>query len=122
MPLPTVRNLWRAGVGLLSPIVVIAALAGSAAAAALDPTVVQVQYLPRDGAAIIMWNPVDNATGYNVFEQVVTPKEGSPSTATAPVKVNTALIDPKTPVSFFLQGMSRKREPSGRKREIPTPN
>src|SRR5438309_9123115 len=98
MSLPTVRNLMRVGIGLLGPIAVAATLAGPASAAALDPEKVQVQYLPRDGAAIVLWNAVDNATGYNVYEQTVT-KAGSPSTATtasAPVKVNTAPIDPKT--------------------------
>src|SRR2546421_3636915 len=99
MPLPTVRHLIRAGIGLFGLIAVAAALAGPASAAALDPEKVQVQYLPRDGAAIVLWNAVDGATGYNVYQQTVT-KAGSPSTettATAPVKVNTDPIDPKTP-------------------------
>jgi hypothetical protein len=91
MLLPSVRNVVRLGVGLLTPIVLMAALAGPSAAAALDPEQVQVQYLPRDGAAIVLWNAVDNATGYNVYQQEVT-KPGSPSdqtTATAATKVNT---------------------------------
>src|SRR5437762_366047 len=91
MLLPSVRNILRLGVGLLAPILLTAALAGPSAAAALDPEQVQVQYLPRDGAAIVLWNAVDSATGYNVYQQEVT-KPGSPSTettASAPVKVNT---------------------------------
>src|SRR5438034_1153607 len=99
MLLPSVRNVLRLGVGLLAPILLIAALAGPSAAAALDPEKVQVQYLPRDGAAIVLWNAVDGATGYNVYQQTVS-KAGSPSTettATAPVKVNTDPVDPKTP-------------------------
>jgi hypothetical protein len=91
MPLPSVRNVLRLGIGLLAPIALVVALAGPSSAAALDPEQVQVQYLPRDGAAIVLWNAVDKATGYNVYQQEVT-KPGSPSTettASAPVKVNT---------------------------------
>src|SRR5712692_7509707 len=89
MQLPSIPKALRLGMGLLAPITIAAALAGpSFVATMLDPTVVQVQYMPRDGAAIVLWNAVDNATGYNVYEQVVTAKAGSPSTATAAMKVN----------------------------------
>jgi hypothetical protein len=104
MPLPFVRNVVRLGIGLLGPIAVAAALAGPASAAALDPTVVQVQYMPQDGAAIVLWSPVDKATGYNVYEQIVSFKEGTPSTASAAVKVNTAPVDAKT-TSFMVPGL-----------------
>src|SRR5437763_14419319 len=105
MPLPTVRNLMRGAIGLPGLIAVAATLAGPACAAALDPTVLQVQYMPQDGAAIVLWNPVDNATGYNVYEQTVSFKEGSPSTASAAVKANTAgPIDAKT-TSFLVSGL-----------------
>src|SRR5205809_7217676 len=105
MPLPTVRHLIRAGIGLFGLIAVAAALAGPSSAAALDPEQVQVQYLPRDGAAIVLWNAVDKATGYNVYQQEVT-KPGSPSTettATAPVKVNT---DPITTTSLMVENLT----------------
>jgi hypothetical protein len=97
MPLLSVRNLVRGGVGLLGSMILATALLGSASAATLDPEVVQVQYLPQDGAAIVLWNAVDNATGYNIYEQTVT-TPGSPSTmtsASAPVKVG-SVADGKT--------------------------
>jgi len=91
--------------GLLASITVAATLAGPTSAAALDPEQTQVQYLPRDGAAIVLWNTVDGATGYNVYQQEVT-KPGSPSTettATAPVKVNT---DPITTASLLVEKLT----------------
>jgi len=94
MQLLNIRNVSRLGIGLLAAITVTATLAGPTAAAALDPEQIQVQYLPRDGAAIVLWNAADGATGYNVYQQEVT-KPGSPSTettATAPVKVNASPI------------------------------
>jgi hypothetical protein len=81
-----VRRVLHLGIGLLAPFVI--AAAGPGRAATLDPTAVQVQYMPRDGAAIVLWNAVDNATGYNVYEQIVTAAPGNPATATAAVKVN----------------------------------
>jgi hypothetical protein len=78
-------------------IAVVAALAAGAASAAEPPG--KVQYLPRDGAAIIVWNGVTNATGYNVYQQVVT----DPSTdLPAATKVNTA---PIKETSFMVQGL-----------------
>src|SRR5262249_23759805 len=105
MPLPTVRKFWRVGIGLLGPIALATALMGPASAAALDPTVVRVQYMPQDGAALVLWNAVDNATGYNVYVQTVTPKEGGTTTASAPVKANTAgPIDAKA-TSFLVENL-----------------
>src|SRR5207237_9305150 len=98
MPLPNVRKALRLGIALLGPIAVAAILAGPTFAAALDPTTVQVQYLPRDGAAIVFWDSVDKATGYNVYQQEVT-TPGSPSTATTAVKVNK---DPITKVTSLM--------------------
>jgi hypothetical protein len=91
MKLPSVRNIVRLGIGLLAPMAIVATLAGPTLGAALDPEKVQVQYLPQDGAAMVLWNAVDSATGYNVYEQTVT-TPGNPSTATAAMKVNPAPI------------------------------
>ncbi len=98
MHLPSARSVLRLGIGLLAPIALAVTLAGAATAAALDPTQVQVQYLPRDGAAIVFWNSVDKATGYNVYRQDVT-QSGTTITAAAPVKVNT---DPIVKVTSFM--------------------
>src|SRR5215510_11306361 len=109
MQLLSNRNVLRPGIGLLASIAVAAALAGPASAAALDPEKTQVQYLPRDGAAIVLWNAVDGATGYNVFQQEVT-KPGSPSTetkATAPVKVNTS--GPITTTSLLVEKLTNDK-------------
>jgi hypothetical protein len=70
-----------------SAMALIAMLAVGPAAAADPPT--KVQYLPRDGAAIIVWDGVTDATAYNVYQQIVTDPAEEP---TAPVKVNTAPI------------------------------
>jgi hypothetical protein len=92
MQLPSVRSILRLGIGLLAPVVFAAALAGPGfGATTLDPEKVQVQYLPQDGAAMVLWNAVDNAMGYNVYEQTVT-KPGNPSTATAATLLNKAPI------------------------------
>jgi hypothetical protein len=40
-------------------------------AMAVDPPA-KVQYLPRDGAAIVVWDAVTDATGYNVYQHLVT--------------------------------------------------
>jgi hypothetical protein len=48
-----------------------AAAVAPALAQALEPAEVQVQYLPRPGAAIVFWNPVPDATGYHVYQQEV---------------------------------------------------
>jgi hypothetical protein len=102
MQLPSLRKALRLGTGLLAPITMAAALAGPTfGATTLDPTVVQVQYMPRDGAAIVLWTAVDKATGYNVYQQVVT-TPGSPSTTTAAVKVNT---DPITTTSLMVDNL-----------------
>jgi hypothetical protein len=92
----SVRSILRLGIGLLAPVAFVAALAGPAAAQLqpIDPAYMQVQYMPQDGAAIVFWNKVDNATGYNVYEQTLT-KPGSPSTMTTAstlAKVNTTPI------------------------------
>jgi hypothetical protein len=98
-----VRNALAARLELLASIAIVSVLTiGSAAGAALDPEKVQVQYLPRDGAAIIFWNAVENATGYNVYQQEVT-KPGSPSEATAAMKVNT---DPVTTPSLMVDKLT----------------
>src|SRR5947207_3309348 len=85
------RDGFRLALGVIAPAALAAALAGPASAqSAPDPSYMQVQYMPRDGAAIVFWNRVDNATGYNVWMQTIT-KPGSPSTkttASVPVKVN----------------------------------
>jgi len=94
MKLPRCRNAVRLRIGSVAVIALTAALASRTSAAALDPEKIQVQYLPRDGAALVLWNSVDNATGYNVFQQEVT-KPGSPSTettATAPVRITATPI------------------------------
>jgi len=105
MPLPTVRNFRRFAIGLLGSMAIATALMGPASAAALDPTVVQVQYMPQDGAALVLWNAVDSATGYNVYVQTVTPVVGGTSTASAPVKANTAgPIDAKA-TSFLVENL-----------------
>lgn len=102
MPSSTVRSIMRGGIGFLLPFTLAAALAGPGFGAALDPEVVQVQYMPQDGAAVVLWNKVDNATGYNVYEQTVT-KPGNPSTATAPTKVNT---NPITATSLLVDKLT----------------
>jgi hypothetical protein len=70
--------------------------AGSAAAQAPE----QVQYLPRDGAAIVLWNPVTDATGYNVYQQEV---ESPTSDTLALKKVN---AEPVTTTSLMVEGLT----------------
>jgi hypothetical protein len=72
-----------------------------AAGAAGAQTPEQVQYLPRDGAALILWMaPQGNVTGYNIYQTIVT----DPSTKPAdPVKVNAELV--KT-TSFLVQNLT----------------
>jgi hypothetical protein len=54
------------------------ALLAIGAASAQAPQ--QVEYLPRDGAAIVTWMaPAGNVTGYNVYQQVVTTPGESPA-------------------------------------------
>jgi Fibronectin type III domain len=72
--------------------------------AALRPAVAQtpdnVQYLPRDGAAIVVWTaPAGSVTGYNVYQQVITDPKSQPA---APVKVNT---DPVTATSLLVENL-----------------
>jgi hypothetical protein len=75
----------------------VATLATSAAMA--DPPG-QVQYLPRDGAAIVVWMaPAGNVTGYNVYQSIVDTPTAQPA---APVKVNT---DPIKETSFLVQSL-----------------
>jgi hypothetical protein len=89
MELQYAPNLPLARFARVACIAIVSVLAiGSAFGAALDPEKVQVQYLPRDGAAIVFWNSVENATGYNLYEQEVT-QPGTPTQATARMKVNT---------------------------------
>jgi hypothetical protein len=66
---------------LLVALAVCAATVHTAAAQTPD----QVQYLPRDGAAVIVWNSVANATGYNVYQQIITDPAAAPAAGT---KVN----------------------------------
>jgi regulation of enolase protein 1 (concanavalin A-like superfamily) len=82
---------------LAGGIAIAAALAAGAASAAMPPD--QVEYLPRDGAAIIVWSGVTNATGYNVYQQVVKDPAQEP---TAPVKVNAT---PMTVTSLLVQNL-----------------
>jgi hypothetical protein len=103
MQLRSVRNALRLGMGMLAPVTMAAALAGpSFGATTLDVEKVQVQYLPQDGAAMVLWNAVDMATGYNVYEQTVT-KPGNPSTASAATKVNAA---PITTTSLLVEKLT----------------
>jgi hypothetical protein len=82
---------------LAGGIALAAALAPGSAWAAMPPE--QVEYLPRDGAAIIVWNSVTNATGYNVYQQIVKdPAQELP----APVKVNAT---PVTQTSLLVQNL-----------------
>jgi len=100
------REVFRLALGFVGPAAVAAVLAGPASAqSAPDPSYMQVQYLPRDGAAIVFWNRVDNATGYNIYMQTVT-KPGSPSdktTASTPVKVGSV---PDGTYSFLVPNLT----------------
>jgi Fibronectin type III domain len=81
---------------LASIVVVLLLTAGIASADPPD----QVQYLPRDGAAIVTWMaPTGNVTGYNVYQQIVTDPKSQPAAAT---KVNT---DPIKETSFMVPNL-----------------
>jgi hypothetical protein len=76
MRLQYVRNV-------LASIAVVATLATGTAMA---QTPEQVQYLPRDGAAIVVWTaPAGTVTGYNVYQSIVDSPTAQPS---SPAKVN----------------------------------
>jgi hypothetical protein len=86
------HRAWRLGLAALASVL----LAGAAAAQAPE----QVQYLPRDGAAIVLWNPVPNATGYNVWQQEVE----SPTSDTLTLKkVNP---EPVTTTSLMVENLT----------------
>lgn len=63
----------------------LASLVLAAAGAAIAQAPEQVQYLPQDGAAIIVWMaPAGNVTGYNVYQTIVTNPGKDPA---APTKI-----------------------------------
>jgi signal peptidase I len=67
MGLQYAPNASRAQLRLVASVAIVSVLAiGTAFGAALDPEKVQVQYSPRDRAAIILWNNVDDPIGYVV--------------------------------------------------------
>jgi len=98
MRLRYVRNALTSRIELLASIAVVATMATGTAMA--DPPSL-VQYLPRDGAAIVVWTaPAGTVTGYNVYQQVVTdPNSDLP----AAKKVNT---DPIKETSLMVQGLT----------------
>jgi hypothetical protein len=86
------RPAGRLGLAVLASVL----LAGAAAAQAPE----QVQYLPRDGAAIVLWNPAPDATGYNVWQQEV---ESPTSDTLALKKVNAT---PITATSLLVENLT----------------
>jgi hypothetical protein len=80
---PRRRKPLASEIRTVGAIAALVMLAVSAAIAADPPQ--KVQYLPRDSAAVIVWNPVTDATGYNVYQQIITDPASDPSD---PVKVN----------------------------------
>lgn len=72
----------------------------TAAGAALAQAPDQVQYLPRDGAALLLWTaPAGNVSGYNVYRQVVTDPATAPAAA---VKVN---AEPIKTTSYLVENL-----------------
>jgi len=97
MRMQWVRRVRASRIELLASIAVVAVLSTGAAMA--DPPD-QVQYLPRDGAVIVVWiAPAGTVTGYNVYQQIVEDPTKAPAAA---VKVNT---DPIKETSFMVQGL-----------------
>jgi hypothetical protein len=80
-----------------SAIAAVLILAVSPVLAADPPS--QVQYLPRDGAAVVIWNGVTDATGYNIYQQIVTDPAADPPTA---VKVN---AEPVKTTSYVVENL-----------------
>jgi hypothetical protein len=92
------RNALTSRIELLASIAIVATLATGPAMA--DPPSL-IQYLPRDGAAIVVWTaPAGTVTGYNVYQQVVTDPNSDLPAAT---KVNT---DPIKETSFMVPGLT----------------
>lgn len=83
------------GIPIMVAIAVIGTLAAGPAMAADPPR--EVQYLPRDGAAIVVWNGVTDATGYNVYQQIVTDPAVEPAAAVKitaePVKTTSLRVE-----------------------------
>jgi hypothetical protein len=74
----------------------IAAVLATASAAAQAPD--NVQYLPQDGAVIVLWTaPAGNVTGYNVYQQIVTDPTSQPAAGekvnAEPVKGTSLRVD-----------------------------
>jgi hypothetical protein len=73
------------------------AIGAAAVRAAAAQTPDQVQYLPRNGAAIIVWTGVADATGYNVYQEVVTDPTAAPTGGTKvnaePVKTTSLVVE-----------------------------
>jgi hypothetical protein len=78
---------------------VLVAIAVLATGAAFAQTPDQVQYLPRDGAAVVVWNSVSGATGYNVYQQIITDPTQAPAAGT---KVN---AEPIKTTSFVVENL-----------------
>jgi hypothetical protein len=96
MKRPLLRNVWVSRIERLVGAALVATFTVGAAAAQAPE---QVQYLPRDGAAIVLWNPVKDATGYNVYQQEVK----SPTSDTlALTKVN---AEPVTTTSLLVENL-----------------
>jgi Fibronectin type III domain len=97
MKLQYVRNALASRIKVLAAMAVVATLATGPAMA--DPPSL-VQYLPRDGAAIVVWTaPAGTVTGYNVYQQIVDDPTKDPPAST---KVNT---DPIKETSFMVPGL-----------------
>ena len=98
------RFARRIGSGAWPRLLGLGSLMYVAAWPAAAQTPEQVQYLPRDGAALILWMaPQGNVTGYNIYQTTVT----DPSTKPAePVKVNAELV--KT-TSFVVPNLTNSR-------------
>jgi hypothetical protein len=89
-------NVWTA-VGRGRLLAVLAAMTALTIHAAVAQAPDQVQYLPRDGAAIIVWTGVADATGYNVYQQIVTDPTATPAAGTKvnaePIKTTSYVVE-----------------------------